>query len=511
MPDYFETELKLKILQPDGSGKVLQAFFNSEYIGQLAPENAWSITRMEAWYYDTADQSLQKSGIAYRVRREGDSWVAAVKANGSSDGGLHQRAEWNLASPDREPRPELFADLPIGVKLLETIGAQPLQPLFATVFDRYAAEVSFEAAQIEVAVDEGRILAGGLSEPIHEVELELKAGQQVALLKLGAAIAREIPLAPEPKSKYFRALLLAGLAEPQPKPVIDLPLQTELADALSLLMSVAIGKLFSAYQAFLEHPDQPRHAYQMRVKLRRLRSLLLFAKPCLAEEDFQTGKQLLAGWGRVFGPLRDLDVLAAQWEELCNSPYITFDSRPWLGDTIGKRRLAQLEQVNHSIGQGRLSAELLELWAWSEDHPWQPGEYPPTIGAFARWRIGGWLAALLDAGKTANWENDLELHALRLRLKRIRYTLAAMPFYADRRSIKLLAEIKTMQALFGILNDRTVANQLLASLARGATRAVYRDIGILSGWQGRGEQTARGQLQRQWRSFKQAAKRWLEA
>ncbi|KYZ76178.1 hypothetical protein AXX12_06970 [Anaerosporomusa subterranea] len=509
MPDYFETELKLKVLQPGDN--VLQAFQNSEYIGQLVPENAWTTTRMEAWYYDTAEQSLQKAGIAYRVRREGDNWVATVKANGSSDGGLHQREEWNLASPDCEPRPELFAELPIGPKLLDTIGDQPLQPLFATVFERYAAEVSFEAARVELAVDEGKILAGELSEPIREVELELKEGQPVALLRLGAAIAREIPLAPEPKSKYFRALLLAGLAEQQPKPVVDLPIQTALADGLSLLMSVAVGKLFSTYQAFLAHSDEPRHAYQMRVKLRRLRSLLVFAKPCIPLEDFQTWKQMLAEWGRVFGPLRDLDVLAVEWEELCNSPYITFDSRPWLGDTISKRRLAQLEQVSQTINQGRLSAELLELWAWSEGHPWQPGEYPSTIGAFARWRIGGWLAALLDAGKTANWENDQELHALRLRLKRIRYTLAAMPFYTDRRSIKLLTEIKAMQDLFGTLNDRAVAGRLLTTLARGATRAVYRDIGILSGWQGRGEQSARSQLQRQWRNFRQAAKRWLDA
>lgn len=511
MSEYFETELKLNMLQPNENGGVWPAFLHSDCIGQLASATAWTLTRMEAWYYDTAGQSLQKAGIAYRVRREGEKWVATVKSSGSAEGGLHQRAEWNLDSPDREPRPELFVDLPIGEALLAAVGDQPLAPLFATVFDRHAAKVDFAAAQIELAVDEGRIVAGELTEPLHELELELKAGQPAALLRLGAAIARDIPLVPEPKSKYFRALLLAGLAQPQPKAAVDLSPQTELAAALSRLFSLAIGKFFAAYQLFLKQPEQPRHAYQMRVKLRRLRSLLLFAKPCLSEADLASGKQLLTEWGRALGAIRDLDVLTAQWEEVVHSPYIAFDSKPWLGEIIGKRRLAQLAKLGDSIGRGRLSPDLLELWAWTDSKPWLPGEYPTTIGSFARWRIGGWLAALLDAGKTVDWERDQELHSLRLRLKRIRYALAAMPFYTDRRSLKLLAEIKAMQSLFGTLSDRATAAKLLAEMARGATRAVYRDIGIISGWQGRGEATARGQLEQQWKQFRQAAKRWLEA
>lgn len=508
MPVNIETELKFRVAPADEP--VWQAFCRSERISQLAPEHLWQSIRMEAWYYDTAEQALQQAGIAYRVRREGEEWVATVKTNGSSDGGLHQREEWNLPSPDREPRPELFAELPVGDRLLAAINGQPLQPLFATVFDRLAAEVIFDDAQIEIAIDEGQILSGELTEPIREIELELKSGQPAALFRLGAVIARDIPLVPEPDSKYYRALVLSGLTERQ-KRALDLSPEMPLPEGLSLLMAVAISKLLSTYQKFLSEPDEPYHTHQMRVKLRRLRSVLQLAKPSIPEEDFQTIKQSLTEWGRAFAPLRDLDVLAAQWEAVSQSPYITLDSRPWLGETINKRRAVLLDRLKHSIRQGSLSAELLELWAWSEGRPWQVGEYPATIGGFARWRIGGWLAALLDAAKTADWENDQELHGLRLRLKRVRYSLAVLPFYTDRRSVKLLAELKAMQALFGSVHDRSVASQLLAALARGATRAVYRDIGLLLGWQGRGEQAAREQLKPQWKQCRQAAKRWLEA
>lgn len=508
MPNNIETELKFKVLETNES--IWQVFCRSDRIQQLVSEDMWQNTRMEAWYYDTAEQALQKAGIAYRVRREGESWVATVKTNGSSDGGLHQREEWNVPSPDREPKPELFADLPIGETLLAAVNNQSLQPIFATVFDRLAVEVIFDDAQIEIAIDEGNIRSGELSEPIREVEFELKSGQPEALFKLAAVIARDIPMAPEPDSKYYRALLLSGLAERQKPAPLDLPPETPLAEGLSLLMAVAISKLFSTYQKFLSQPDEPYHTHQMRVKLRRLRSLLQFAKPSIAEAEFQTVKQTLNEWGQAFSPLRELDVLTSQWEEVSNSPYITFDGRPWLGEAISKRRTALLDQINHTIKQGCLSADLLELWAWSAGGPWQSGEYPATIGGFARWRIGGWLAALLDAGKTADWQNAQELHGLRLRLKRIRYSMAVMPFYTDRRSLKLLTKMKVMQELFGSIQDQADTAQILGRLSRGATRAVYRDIGLLTGWQGRGEQAAREQLKPQWKKFKRAAQRWLE-
>lgn len=513
MVDHIETELKLKLLQPVGTGyiDVWQQVWRSELLNKLVPEQNWSITTMEARYYDTQDQALQKAGFAYRVRREGDNWVATVKNDGSSEGGLHKRAEWNLPSPDGEPCPELFAELPVGLPLLQAIADQPLVVLFITEFERRSVDLQFENAYIELAVDSGNILAGELSEPILELELELKAGEPRALLRLGASLAREIPLLPEPKSKFYRALLLAGIVEPQPTKPLMIEGQVLLYEGLSQLFAQAIDKLFHAYQSFLEEPEAPRRVHKMRVKLRRLRSLLLFAKPCILEEDFQTWKQALAAWGHVFGPLRELDVVAVEWDELCASPFISFDSKPWLGETMSKRRIDYLKQVMAEVGEGQWSSVLLEMWAWSEGHPWQQGECPGTIGSFARWRIGGWIAALLDAGKSANWENDQELHDLRLRLKRIRYTLVALPFYADRRTEKLLLQAEQMQSLFGVINDRATAGKTLSGLARGATRAVYRDIGLLSGWQARGELDARGRLQEQWKEFKQVARRWLEA
>ncbi len=179
----------------------------------LADSNGWQSDMLETWYFDTPDHCLQQTRMSYRIRREGGRWVATVKGGGSSNGGLHQRQEWNVVVPSNKPDVAVFADTPVGSTLHRTVGNRPLIPLVATRFERFTLNIkSSEGSLIEVAADRGEIIAGDQTAPILELELELKDGQPVALLKLGAALAREYPLVVGLSSKYQRALQLAGLA-----------------------------------------------------------------------------------------------------------------------------------------------------------------------------------------------------------------------------------------------------------------------------------------------------------
>ena len=48
-------------------------------------------------YYDTADLSLRRHGIALRLRRKGREWLQTVKLAGSSAAGLSSRPEWETS------------------------------------------------------------------------------------------------------------------------------------------------------------------------------------------------------------------------------------------------------------------------------------------------------------------------------------------------------------------------------------------------------------------------------
>src|SRR5690606_41184005 len=68
-------------------------------------------------------------------------------------------------------------------------------------------------AQIEVALDVGEIRAGGRSQPICEIELELKAGQPDALFALALVWAGRLDCLPFDVSKAERGVRLARSEE----------------------------------------------------------------------------------------------------------------------------------------------------------------------------------------------------------------------------------------------------------------------------------------------------------
>ena len=61
----------------------------------------------------------------------------------------------------------------------------------------------------ELALDSGVLLGGGKEIALQEVELELKAGSEEALLALAKTVAAAYELTPEQASKFRRALTLA--------------------------------------------------------------------------------------------------------------------------------------------------------------------------------------------------------------------------------------------------------------------------------------------------------------
>jgi inorganic triphosphatase YgiF len=181
----WETELKLHFLDEDRWNEV----FTSSVIARLAVSPP-AVDQLEAKYFDTDSNSLQKAGLAYRIRKEKGQWVATVKGNGSGDGGLHQRQEWNVLIEAPLATGEYFQGTSVGKPLSEAIGQEELKPQYTTRFERQYVELRTEdGSLIELAADRGEIVVGEKKELIREIELELKEGNPTAILAVGAEIA----------------------------------------------------------------------------------------------------------------------------------------------------------------------------------------------------------------------------------------------------------------------------------------------------------------------------------
>ena len=198
-----ETELKLSLSAPD-----LPRLLTHPLLAKGA-----STQRLLNTYFDTPDLALQQRRMAVRERLAGDQWLLTVKTAGRSENGLSRRQEWEApTTPGALQFDTLVDDAALAAELM---AMRPhLKALFCTDFERQRWVIEHASAQIEVALDQGRIHVPGtdLSEPLLELELELLSGPEAALLAL-ANVLRQTPqgdltLTPSDASKAQRGMAL---------------------------------------------------------------------------------------------------------------------------------------------------------------------------------------------------------------------------------------------------------------------------------------------------------------
>ena len=146
--------------------------------------------------------------MAYRVRKEGDHWVAALKWKGHSEGALHQREEINVPVENDLPDPSVFSESIIGNTLIEVVGDKPLRCLLETRFHRSRFRIDTGKGIYEVSIDRGEIITPSGNDPILEVEIELFSGETEELLELGAKLSETYGLSIQEDSKYARGIAL---------------------------------------------------------------------------------------------------------------------------------------------------------------------------------------------------------------------------------------------------------------------------------------------------------------
>jgi len=179
----------------------------SAFEGLKLESGDWTPYRMATTYYDTADAKLGKLHWTLRRRFENGVSVCTLKTPAKGLGRNEFELEWD----------EIHTALP---KLVEAgapaellaYTAGGVEEVCAARFDRLAGRVELGGTVVELALDKGVLLGGGRELPFVEVEVELKSGSEAVAVNYAQALAVKYGLRPERKSKYKRALMLAGKA-----------------------------------------------------------------------------------------------------------------------------------------------------------------------------------------------------------------------------------------------------------------------------------------------------------
>jgi triphosphatase len=396
---------------------------------------------------------------------------------------------------------------------LDAISADVLEPIFETKVRRRTQRLEFPGAVVEVAYDQGSIEAGERSEPLNEVELEVKAGNPRVLFDLGIELLEIAPLRICTQSKADRGYDLAYDLAPRATKATPPAITAEHAvdDIVAELLGACQHHLL-ANQAVAEDRRDPEGVHQMRVALRRLRTASALLRRELGLPTMQ-GLAPEAKWlATLLGAPRDWDVFVI---EMLEGPaeHLKLDT----ADFDGLRRAAEPHRsiayaaLRDALAGPRYNRFQLSLRRWIENRSWRNELEGKSLAvllepapAFAARVLTRLHRKALRQGAHFRRLDPGARHQLRITLKKLRY---ATEFFqgihgknADRRQyVGCLAQLQDVP---GHDNDTTTTQKFLSDLAhQPVTPEIQRTIGVVMGWQARDRIEVGRELRKQWRRF----------
>ena len=502
-----EIEVKLQLMSPDE----MQFFWEHPLI-RVHLEGEPKVHRLLSIYYDTADHRMLKHGLIYRVRSDQDDWIATVKKMGQSEGGFHQRDEWNMFLPDGTPRPDLLEEESIREEVMTLIGNQALAPLVYTEFQRTLAEwTDHSGNRIEIALDQGIIEAGKCQRPIQELELELKHGSPEAMLLLASELSEQIPMKPESASKFHRGLELIHLAEPDhkngkdsgSKNVSSLGRQ-QLHEAVPSLFEDVYLDVVKTVERLHMDPKNPKLIHEFRVNVRRYRSVLSFFKPILPTNTYETLQLKLRQWTSQMARLRELDVMQEHfdlfWEETSGLERTKQSDNP-LQKTLQTEREQERDKVAKRIDRCEMTPVMFEIWHLTRILCEEMEQSKKNLNAYAGKRTNEWITEFEKKGRITGYEEITKLHRLRIRGKKIRYVMEWLHPIIPKISCKSVKVMKKLQDLLGEMHDIHCETLHMRRWVddQPSSPEIMTALGMYEGWQTRREFELSHQLKYFWK------------
>jgi triphosphatase len=449
------------------------------------------VTRnLHSIYYDTPDHRLKALGISLRLQSDGQSWLQTVKVGTDVRGGASNPLEAEIAVARPEPDLGLIGNRKVRRKVEKAIARSVLEPVFETVVRRTTRHLQADGAELELALDEGTVRAGSVEDALCEAELELKSGTPECLLHTAASLFGAEPVRLSGSSKAERGYSLAlgrtnGHAhiEPQRGVLPELDQNHACAEAFTLIVQSAADQIAANRHAVLETVD-PAAAHQLRIGLRRLRSALSAFRPLhdtTALRELEGHAQALA---RTVGELRDADVLIEHIYAPVAGTMGSDPGLPPLREALLAHRDRARERVRAALNgqQWSVLQHYLALWPQTVE---RTGKLDGPVRKFARSALKKRWKKVAESGERLDDLTIEERHRMRKALKTLRYaTEFFASLYPEEATRQLIKETRSLQEVFGYLNDVVAAERLGILCHEGCaeSREAQRAAGYILGW-----------------------------
>lgn len=441
---------------------------------------------MRDTYYDSPDWMIFRAGFALRVREarradEADAGEIEVTLKSLRAGhqGLARRTEISETVDSARLEEVMARAEGIGGRIRELVGTRTLNPLFRASTRRerqQLLEADTDLALAEVDLDETSIeTPSGGSQELRRVEVECINAEPEAVSPFVEQLRAAAQLEPVEMSKFRAGLAAAGL-DPPPKEEPAKLAETQLAPAMPFAEAQR-RTLRRYFETVLAKEAEVRKGsvqatHEMRVAARHLDVLLRMFRgygPAWAVGARARVRTLI----KRLGAVRDCDVQLAFLDgtlaELTPENGAAFQP-------IRDRLASRHEQARTRLLQA-LDAPAHRHWIqeWErhlrEDTAGSARAQRASTGAVARQLVRDAARRLRKrARRIAKDSPPDDYHEVRIRAKRLRYTLDAFAsLYGDPAHAYVQA-LSKLQTVLGDYHDSTVREQRFTELVTGSPR-----------------------------------------
>lgn len=295
------------------------------------------------------------------------------------------------------------------------------------------------------------------------------------------------------------------LARARPRLIVDHDI-TQRLSAAGLIYLKAFMSQRSAYCA----RRSAELVHQMRVAIRRLRTVLQVLTLITADDKFASHNHALKKFAHTLGHGRDQDIFIAMLQQIPDSFHHDLDAQERaVHDIIAVRDKCYL-QVDAVLQSHEITAgfdQLIHLFQ-TRDFALQPAfQNSATSDAMVLDQL---LRTALKRGRKFSQQDLIQRHRLRISLKKLRYALEflALDRAQTARARGYQKSIERMMSQLGAANDAFTASRLAKESLDQNNSRIHMMAGMIAGWHGRAVQDNEKALIKTWQSFKSLKPYW---
>ena len=449
-------DIEIKFLIPADSAAQLLAtnLVKSALTGNVTTAFEKSI------YFDTPRYMLRKNGCSLMIRHSGAQIEQTLKTETSFGGGVLRRTKISRTLEDSSLDNRLVQE---ALKQLSIANSARWQfiPLISTEIKRTKMRLRHRSTSLELVYNSGYVTSarhGRRIGQISEIRARLISGPAEGMFDFLARLNDKtawIQFVTSGAERWFAALSSTHALKPVKHKPLAIPADMNTCELLQVSMANALNHFFSNSPQILK--AKPEAIHQTRVAIRRMRAFLRAFKDQIDYMDRKALNGELRWLQTKLGECRDWHVMRA--DTLPKMKGLTPELRAELDELCVRMHRKQLAQALQTYSSRRAQRLILHLQSWLARQPTTGG---PSISKQRQSTLKANMKRLGKLGTLTPTRPVTEIHAMRIMVKKIRYTVEIFPGAEDEETRLALQSLEKVQDALGDLNDACKALNLIS-------------------------------------------------